>query len=81
MKLDGAQIGTFKDILCEAFTRAELTIALRTDLDFRLDVVISTELPWEEAAHALIDRFNREERAVELVRVVRKVRPFETKVK
>jgi hypothetical protein len=75
MRLTGPQIGEFRKILCNAFTRDELTPLLHEKLNFKLDAEVSADQGWEMAAYQLIGIFDRQGRAIDLIRVVRQARP------
>jgi hypothetical protein len=75
MKLNGPQIGDLTEILRVSFSRGELTFLVRTKLDLVLDVEVPTDDGWKIVAFNLIESLNREERAIELIRVIREARP------
>jgi hypothetical protein len=78
MRLNGPQIGELTELLRTAFSRAELTILVRTKLDIVLVEEVSTDDGWRVVAFNLIDDLNRQERAIELIRVIREARPRDT---
>ncbi len=78
MRLNGHQIGALTEILRIAFTRSDLSQLVRTKLEINLDETVSTDGGWKDVAYNLIDRLNREERAVELIGVIREARPRDT---
>jgi Effector-associated domain 1 len=75
MKLNGTQIGELTDIIVAAFSRSELTILVRAELDVVLDDAVSTDDGWRTVAFNLIDSLDRQERAIELIRIIREARP------
>ena len=46
MKLTGQQIGEFTDFLRTSFSRAELTILVRTKLEINLESEVATDEGW-----------------------------------
>ena len=78
MKLNGRQIGELTEILRISFSRSDLTFLVRTKLEMVLDETVSTDDGWKIVAFNLINSLNREERTIELIRVIREARPKDT---
>ena len=58
--------------------RSDLTFLIRTKLEMVLDETVSTDDGWKFVAFNLINSLNREERTIELIRVIREARPKDT---
>ncbi len=80
MKLSGQQIGELTEILRISFSRNELTYLIRTKLEIVLSETVTTDDGWKMVAFNLVDSLNREERAVELIRVIWEARPNDTRI-
>ena len=75
MRLNGQQIGEFRDILVAAFSRNDLKQLVLVKLNIVLEETVPTDDAWRMVAFNLIVSLNQEEKCIELVRVIRAERP------
>src|SRR5262245_2100987 len=78
MILTGQQLGELTKVVISAFSRSDLTMLVRVQLDLVLAAEVSTDEGWQHVVFSFIDRLNQEGRAIELIRVVRDARPKHT---
>jgi hypothetical protein len=75
MILTGQQIGKLTGVVITAFTRSDLAMLVRQELDVTLDEVVATDDGWRAVVFSFIDARNRLGLGSELIRVIRAARP------
>jgi hypothetical protein len=78
MNISGPQIGELTEMVVRAFSRAELKMLVRVELDMDLATEVATDEGWRPVVFEFIDGLNRKSQVIALVRAVRKARPNDT---